>query len=120
MPIKKKSDTVNTNGGANVNGDIRLKGSSTFVGRDQNSGISNKAKSEYIVPIIVALIAVLGTIIVAVINYRTEIDKNQLQSELTQTAQAILVSPLILPTHAPLPSNLPSYLTPTILPIPTP
>ncbi len=89
MSKGKKTGNINTGGGAHINGNVNVDGRGTFVGRDQKSSPGRKLKLEVIVPIIVALITAMGIIIVAIINYSTEIDKTRLKIQLTQTAQVI-------------------------------
>jgi hypothetical protein len=89
MSKRKKTGQINTNGGANVGGNIHIDGQGTFVGRDQTLSSDSKSKLGIAVPVIVAVITVIGAVIVAIINYSAEIDKTKLDIQMTKTAQVI-------------------------------
>ena len=89
MSKRKKADNINTGGGAHVDGNVNVDGHGTFVGRDQKSNSDRKLKLEIIVPIIVAIVTVVGAIIVAMVNYSAEIEKARLEMQMTKTAQVI-------------------------------
>ncbi len=92
MPKKeKKQEGINT-GGAYVNGDIKIEGQGTFIGRDQKKGSKRKTKTEIIIPIVIAVITTAGVIVAAIINYNAEIDKVKLQTLTTQTPQLTLTT----------------------------
>src|SRR6266540_1585593 len=82
MSKRKKADNINTGGGAHVDGNVNVDGHGTFVGRDQKSNSDRKLKLEIIVPIIVAIVTVVGAIIVAMVNYSAEIEKARLEMQM--------------------------------------
>jgi hypothetical protein len=98
MSKRKKTDNIHTGGGAHVDGNVNVDGHGTFVGRDQKSIPHRKIKLEVVASIVVALITIVGTIVVALINSSTEIDKARLQIQMTQTAQAITSTATFTPT----------------------
>ena len=118
MPKKNKTSSQDLSGGTQIDGNIDISGNGTFIGRDQNiTEHSGKLKFEIIIPIVVALIALVGVIVTAIVNYTTEIDKIKISSQMTQTAEAMQIVPtatLLAPTSTPYPITL----IPSISPMP--
>lgn len=112
MSKDEKISSTDSGTGTRNKGNINVSGNGTFIGRDQKiEKHSSMSKLEIIIPIIIALIVLAGTIFTAIMNYTTEIDKIKLPIQLTQTAEMPqITSTLTLP----IPSNTPPTLTPMI------